>query len=129
MANFDEPLDYSGRGYDQLDRNGGANELGASSGASFIKTEYWFAMNNLDPDAGGHAWGWTAARRAKQAQAIHRWKPWLQSQGPVTPEGKARVARNAYKPASVRRQVAGLMDELKTAMRQMKAAKAAPRRR
>lgn len=127
MANLDEPLDYSGREYDQLDRSGGAYELGAGSGASFIKTEYWFAMNDLDPDAGGHAWGWTAARRVKQAQAIHRWKPWLQSEGPITAQGKAIVAQNASKPHSLRRQVAALMAELKAATRQ--ATDAARRRR
>ena len=62
-----------------------------------------------DPDAGGHAWGWSAARRARQSTAIHRWKPWLQSQGPVTLEGKARVAKTASKPNSVGRQVAAMM--------------------
>lgn len=41
--------------------------------------------------------GWTPARRARQAQAIRRWKPWERSTGPTTPGGKARVARNAYK--------------------------------
>ena len=127
MANFDEPLDYSGREYDQLDRIGSADELGASSGASFIKAEYWFAMNDLDPDAGGHAWGWSAARRARQSAAIHRWQPWLQSRGPVTPEGKARVAKNASKPNSIRRQVAAMMVVLKEAMRQ--ATEEAARRR
>lgn len=66
-----------------------------------------------DPGVGGHKWGWTAARRAKQAQAIHRWQPWLESKGPVTPQGKAIVSRNADKPNSMRRQVAGLMGELK----------------
>jgi hypothetical protein len=76
-----------------------------------------------------HPWGWTAARRAKQAQAIRRWKPWLQSQGPVTPEGKARVARNAYKPASIRRQTASMMAELKAVMRKLKAIEAKRRRR
>lgn len=76
-----------------------------------------------------HPWGWTAERRAKQAQAIRRWKPWLNSSGPVTPEGKARVARNAYKPASVRRQVAGIMTELKAVMRRLKVVEAARRRR
>lgn len=76
-----------------------------------------------------HPWGWTAARRAQQSQAIHRWKPWLQSLGPVTPEGKARVAKNAYKPHSVRRQVAGIMDELKTVRQQLQAVQAARRRR
>jgi hypothetical protein len=129
MANFDEPLDYSGREYDQLDRSGGANELGASSGASFIKTEYWFAMNDLDPDAGSHAWGWSAGRREKQAQAIHNWQPWLKSKGPITAQGKAIVSQNARKPNSMRRQVAGLMAELKAVMRQLKATEAARRRR
>ena len=35
-------------------------------------------------------------RRARQAQAIHRWRPWEHSTGPRTAEGKARSARNAY---------------------------------
>jgi len=40
---------------------------------------------------------WTPERRRKQAEAIRRWKPWAQSTGPVTPEGKERVSRNAWK--------------------------------
>ena len=40
--------------------------------------------------------GWTEERRARQAAEIRRWKPWEKSTGPKTPEGKARVARNAY---------------------------------
>ena len=129
MANFDEPLDYSGREYDQLDRSGGANELGASSGASFIKAEYWFAMSDLDPDAGCHAWGWSTARRQKQSAAIRGWKPWLKSKGPITAQGKAIVSRNADKPDSVRRQVAGMVYELKAVRRQLKVIEAARRRR
>lgn len=39
--------------------------------------------------------GWTAARRAKHAQAIRKWKPWEHATGPITPEGKARASRNA----------------------------------
>ena len=41
--------------------------------------------------------GWTAERRARQSQAIHRWQPWTHSTGAKTPEGKATSARNAYK--------------------------------
>lgn len=41
--------------------------------------------------------GWTPDRRAKHSQAIQRWKPWLQATGPKSPEGKAMVAKNAYK--------------------------------
>jgi len=41
--------------------------------------------------------GWTAARKAKQAAAIYRWRPWEHSTGPRTAEGKARVSRNGYK--------------------------------
>ncbi|GHA70712.1 hypothetical protein GCM10009007_09410 [Formosimonas limnophila] len=41
--------------------------------------------------------GWTVARRKRQSQAIHRWKPWQQSTGAKTEEGKATVSRNAYK--------------------------------
>ena len=82
---------------------------------------------DLDPDVGGHPWGWSSARRARQSAAIHNWKPWLQSKGPITPQGKRVVAKNAYKPNSIRRQVAALMAELKAAMRQ--ATEEAARRR
>ena len=41
--------------------------------------------------------GWTLERRARQSQLIRRWKPWERSSGPTTPEGKAKVSRNAYK--------------------------------
>ena len=41
--------------------------------------------------------GWTPERRAKQRDAIYRWSPWMQSTGPKTDDGKAAVARNAWK--------------------------------
>lgn len=41
--------------------------------------------------------GWTPERRAQQAARIREQKPWLQSTGPTSAEGKAKVARNAYK--------------------------------
>lgn len=41
--------------------------------------------------------GWTPQRRAEQAARIRQQKPWLQSTGPTSEEGKAKVARNAYK--------------------------------
>jgi hypothetical protein len=43
--------------------------------------------------------GWSNERRAKQAAAIRRWKPWLKSTGPISAAGKARVSTNAYKGA------------------------------
>ena len=39
---------------------------------------------------------WTSERRQRQAEQIRRWKPWEQSTGPRTAEGKARVSRNAW---------------------------------
>ena len=41
--------------------------------------------------------GWTAERRARQAEAIRLWQPWTRSTGPRTAEGKARTAMNGYK--------------------------------
>lgn len=58
--------------------------------------------------------GWTPKRRAKQAEAIKAWQPWERSTGPRTDEGKAIVARNAWK-GGVRTQVrafANLMREI-----------------
>ncbi|RSZ41158.1 hypothetical protein EJO70_14855 [Variovorax sp. 553] len=40
--------------------------------------------------------GWTPERRARQAELIHIWRPWEKATGPTSPEGKARVSRNAY---------------------------------
>ena len=48
----------------------------------------------------GRSNGWTPERRAQQAQRIRQQKPWLHSTGPKTEEGKAKVARNAYKGGS-----------------------------
>lgn len=38
---------------------------------------------------------WTPERRARQAEAIQRWKPWEKASGPVSLEGKLRSSRNA----------------------------------
>ena len=45
---------------------------------------------------GNPAKGWTPERRKKQSEAIRQWKPWQQSIGPKSPEGRAVVARNAW---------------------------------
>ena len=39
---------------------------------------------------------WTPERRARQAELIRQWKPWKQSTGPKSVEGKERVAANAW---------------------------------
>jgi len=38
-----------------------------------------------------------AEHRRLRAELIQRWKPWLQSTGPRTAEGKATSARNGYR--------------------------------
>lgn len=40
--------------------------------------------------------GWTLERRQRQAELVRSWKPWEQSTGPITREGKAAVSRNAW---------------------------------
>ena len=40
---------------------------------------------------------WTPEQKARQAEAIRRWKPWERSTGPKTAAGKARCKINAYK--------------------------------
>lgn len=40
--------------------------------------------------------GWTPERRARQAKLIRQWRPWEQSTGPRSSEGKAVASRNAW---------------------------------
>jgi hypothetical protein len=60
-----------------------------------------------------HPWGWTPERRARQAEAIHRWQPWASATGPITSVGKAISSRNADRPNSVMRQLNEIVGELK----------------
>jgi hypothetical protein len=41
--------------------------------------------------------GWTLERRQRQAEMIRQWRPWEQSTGPRTEEGKQASARRGYK--------------------------------
>lgn len=41
--------------------------------------------------------GWTPERRKRQAEMIKNWKPWEQSTGPKTPEGKEASKMNAQR--------------------------------
>jgi len=40
---------------------------------------------------------WSAERRARQAELVKTWRPWLRSTGPKTPSGKTKSAANAVK--------------------------------
>ena len=52
----------------------------------------------LNPARRGRTW--TPEQRAAQAAKIRRWRPWAQSTGPKTAQGKARAAQNALKHGS-----------------------------
>jgi hypothetical protein len=51
--------------------------------------------------------GWTPERRQRQRELIQTWKPWQQSTGPKTDDGKRRASRNAWKGA-IRPQIRAL---------------------
>lgn len=55
--------------------------------------------------------GWTSERRARQAEAIRKWRPWEKSTGPKTTEGKAKCSQNGFKGAR-RQQARELMRTL-----------------
>ena len=59
--------------------------------------------------------GWTPERRARQAELIRTWKPWEKATGPTSPEGKAKVSRNAYTGGHWK-----LMRELRAALREQR---------
>ena len=58
--------------------------------------------------------GWTPERRKKQSEAIRQWKPWNQSTGAKSLEGKAVVSRNAWKGGHMAtiRQIAKQLNEV-----------------
>lgn len=59
---------------------------------------------------------WTLEERQRQARLIKQWRPWEQSTGAKTAEGKAISARNAYKG-----NVRGSLRELNAVLREQKA--------
>ncbi len=64
---------------------------------------------------------WTEERRKRQSEAIRRWKPWQQSTGPKTSEGKAAASQNAYK-GGVRpflRELARVLREQESQLREL----------
>jgi hypothetical protein len=60
---------------------------------------------------------WTPEQRERQRDAITRWKPWEQSTGPRTTEGKARVSQNGWKGGARE-----MMRDIGRALRQQKKA-------
>lgn len=69
----------------------------ARNRASTQQQSLAFLRKRTNENGMGTASSWTPERRAKQAEAIRRWKPWDKSTGPRTEEGKARSSRNADK--------------------------------
>ena len=57
--------------------------------------------------------GWTPERRQRQAALIRQWKPWEQSTGPRTEQGKAISAQRGFMGGTreVLRQLRQLMRE------------------
>lgn len=72
---------------------------------------------------------WTTEERQAQAEAIRRWKPWVDSTGPKTEEGKAHCRMNAHKHGRYaaatrardreRREITGLWKTLLKGMKQI----------
>ena len=56
--------------------------------------------------------GWTPERRLQQSLKIQQWRPWEDSTGPRTLEGKAASSRNAYK-GGVRSMLNGMSELLR----------------
>lgn len=62
---------------------------------------------------------WSPERRQRQAALIRTWKPWEQSTGPRTAEGKARVSRNAWQGGN-RAQLRALSKALNAELAEMR---------
>jgi len=55
---------------------------------------------------------WSAERRARQAELVKTWRPWLRSTGPKTPTGKTKSAANAVKNGLRSRQTTAELRQL-----------------
>ena len=63
--------------------------------------------------------GWTPERRARQAEAIRKWRPWERSTGPRSPNGKAQSALNANQ-GGVWRDLRQAIKDLNEALREQR---------
>ncbi len=65
--------------------------------------------------------GWTAERKARQAELIRQWRPWDNSTGPKTLEGKTVSSRNAYRGGvrSMLREISALLREQRDMLKQV----------
>lgn len=63
---------------------------------------------------------WTPERREVQRQRLLQARIWERSTGPRTPEGKAKVSRNAYKPDSLNRSIRELNQQVRQLLREQK---------
>ena len=62
---------------------------------------------------------WTPEQRQRQREAIQRCKPWQQSTGPQSTEGKAAASRNAWTGGHLV-QMRQLIKELNQAMQEQR---------
>lgn len=66
---------------------------------------------------------WTLEERLKQAQLIRNQKPWLQSTGARTPQGKAKSRMNSYRyggHTDYMRKVSYFISECRRALKDIK---------
>ena len=63
---------------------------------------------------------WTAEERARQAELIQNWKPWKQSTGAKTAEGKAASSQNALVHGGRSAETKELQQAISTLMKESK---------
>ena len=61
--------------------------------------------------------GWTAERKARQAALIRTWRPWEQSTGPRTAQGKAQAASNGRESHGLTPEILAQRSKMRDLMR------------
>ena len=72
---------------------------------------------------------WSAERRARQAELVKTWQPWLRSTGPKTKAGKTKSAANAVKNGLRSRETTAEFRQLRQALRRCRDSTAIARSR